>query len=394
MSRSDAARTEGDTPMLRWLVLPMTVFAYLAATVSASTPGDRDHDRLPDRWERNHHLSTTRPSAKRDPDGDRLNNRRELQLRTHPRRADTDRDRLRDGAEVRRFHTNPRRRDSDGDGFSDRCELRLGTNPRKRRNRPKRRCSKPPQTPPMEPAPAEPSPIAGMGYHQTFRDDFDTLNRGVWDDHIWYDCCPRASWTGFQTAEDGVLRLRTSRSYSCGSGCHYPMNTVTTQTSGKTFRYGYFEARMKWSGGHGAWPAFWLYSYQHAIDEDQCKTQAGEIDVMEGQGSEPNVLYGTVHSNTNGCAPEDDQNGNNYQPLDADLTAGFHTYAALWTPTAISWFLDDKLIMSAQTYATNNQRMFLLLQMWSGGWTKDPDATTPDVIETQVDLVRVWQKSG
>ena len=91
--------------MLRWLVLPMTVFAYLAATVSASTPGDRDHDHLPDRWERNHHLSATTPSAKRDPDGDRLNNRRELRLRTHPRRADTDRDRLRDGAEVRRFHT-------------------------------------------------------------------------------------------------------------------------------------------------------------------------------------------------------------------------------------------------------------------------------------------------
>ena len=322
--------------------------------------------------------SATTPSAKRDPDGDRLSNRRELRLRTHPRRADTDGDRLRDGAEVRRFHTNPRKRDTDRDGFSDRCELRKGTNPRKRRSRPKRPCSKSPQTPPRDPAHAEPSPIAGMGYHQTFRDDFDTLNRGVWDDHIWYDCCPSAAWDGFQHAQNGILHLATSRSFIGSGGSPYPINTVTTQTSGKTFQYGYFEARMKWSGGHGAWPAFWLYSYRHAIDEDQCKTQAGEIDVMEGQGLEPTVLYGTVHSNTNGCAPEDDQNGNNYQPLDAEpAVAGFHTYAALWTPTAISWFLDDKLIMSAQTYATNNQRMFLLLQMWSGGWTKDPDATTP-----------------
>ena len=131
--------------MLKWLVLPMVVFAYLAATVSASAPRDRDHDRLPDRWERKHHLSTTKPSARRDPDGDRLSNRRELRLRTHPRRADTDRDRLRDGAEVRRFHTNPRKRDTDGDGFRDRCELRKGTNPRKRRSRPKRRCSSSPR---------------------------------------------------------------------------------------------------------------------------------------------------------------------------------------------------------------------------------------------------------
>jgi hypothetical protein len=142
--------------MLKWLVLPMAVFAYLAATVSAAAPGDRDRDRLPDRWERKHHLSAATPSAKRDPDRDRLNNRRELRLRTHPRRADSDRDRLRDGAEVRRFHTNPRKRDTDGDGFRDRCELRKGTNPRKRRSRPKRRCSKPRREPPRQLTPAPP----------------------------------------------------------------------------------------------------------------------------------------------------------------------------------------------------------------------------------------------
>ena len=142
--------------MLRWLVLPVVAFAYLAATVSASAFRDRDHDRLPDRWERKHHLSTSAPSAGHDPDGDHLRNRRELRLGTHPRRPDTDRDRLRDGAEVRRFHTNPRKRDTDGDGFRDRCELRRGTNPRRRRSRPERRCSNSPETPPRQPAPTPP----------------------------------------------------------------------------------------------------------------------------------------------------------------------------------------------------------------------------------------------
>jgi hypothetical protein len=118
--------------MLKWLVLPVVVFAYLVATVSAAAPRDRDHDRLPDRWERKHDLSTKQPSAKRDPDGDRLSNRRELRRRT-----------------------NPRKRDSDGDGFSDRCELRKHTSPRKRRSRPKSRCSKSPKalTPPGSPKP-------------------------------------------------------------------------------------------------------------------------------------------------------------------------------------------------------------------------------------------------
>jgi beta-glucanase (GH16 family) len=381
--------------MLKWVMLPLAGIASLGALASGGTPRDRDHDRLPDRWERAHHLSISRPSAKGDPDRDHLRNLRELRLRTNPRRADTDRDGLRDGVEVHRFHTNPRRPDSDRDGFTDRCEIRRGTSPHSQRSRPQRPCSRHAPSTPDSPAPPNPAPIAlDTGYHLTFRDEFDALDRTVWDDHIWYDERPHAAWTNFQYVENGTLHLATSRNFSCGSGCNYPMNTITTQSSGKTFQYGYFEARMKWSGGHGAWPAFWLYSYRHATDEDQCKTLAGEIDVMEGQGSEPEVFYGTVHSNTNGCPPDDDQNGNNYQPVDTDLTAGFHTYAALWTPGTITWYLDDRPVMSASPYSSDNQRMFLLLQMWTGGWTRDPDSTTPDRIETQVDWVRVWQKSG
>jgi hypothetical protein len=155
MSRVGTAQPEKSTPMSKWLVLPTIVLVYIATSATAAAPRDRDHDRLPDRWERNHQLSTAIPSAKRDPDSDRLSNRRELRLRTHPRRADSDRDRLRDRAEVRRFHTNPRRRDTDGDGFRDRCELRSGTNPRNRRSRPIRRCSdSPPRHVTPTPAPA------------------------------------------------------------------------------------------------------------------------------------------------------------------------------------------------------------------------------------------------
>jgi hypothetical protein len=78
-------KTEQNAPMLKWLVLPMVVFAYLAATVIAAAPRDRDHDRLPARWERSHGLSAAKASARRDPDRDRLTNRRELRHRTHPR---------------------------------------------------------------------------------------------------------------------------------------------------------------------------------------------------------------------------------------------------------------------------------------------------------------------
>ena len=86
--------------MSKWLVLPLVALAYLAGSAVAATPRDRDHDRIPDRWEQRFHLSISKVSAKADPDEDRLRNRREFRLSTNPRKWDTDGDRLGDGAEV------------------------------------------------------------------------------------------------------------------------------------------------------------------------------------------------------------------------------------------------------------------------------------------------------
>jgi hypothetical protein len=122
--------------MSRWLVPALVVLAYFAAAAGGVGGRDRDHDRIADRWEKRYHLSTSRKSAKGDPDRDGLRNLREFRLRTHPRRKDTDRDGLRDRAEVRRHHTNPRKRDTDRDGYGDGVEVRAGTNPRDRASQP------------------------------------------------------------------------------------------------------------------------------------------------------------------------------------------------------------------------------------------------------------------
>jgi hypothetical protein len=158
-NRGDAAQGEEKTRMWKRLVLTTFALLCVASPASAASRRDRDHDGLPDRWERKHHLSTHIRNSGRDPDHDGLSNRRELRRRTNPHRRDTDRDGLRDGAEVRRYHTNPRRRDTDrdglrdgaevhryhtkprkwdtdGDGWSDGAEVRAGTNPRDRRSHP------------------------------------------------------------------------------------------------------------------------------------------------------------------------------------------------------------------------------------------------------------------
>ena len=238
-----------------------------------------------------------------------------------------------------------------------------------------------------------PPPIAGKGYHHVFDNEFNSFNRAIWDDHIWYDDPPGRAWAPTQYVRGGILNLvsrRNDRYPGCDSNC-YPIITATTFSSRKSFQYGYFEARMRWTKGTGSWPAFWLISTAWART-GSCSTPSGELDVMEGQGSEPTVLYGTIHKESAGRCGGDDQNDNNYQPVGVDLTKAFHTYAALWTATKVSWYLDNRLIMSAPTYPSANQPMFLLLQMWSGGWTRDPDSTTPNELRTQVDWVRVWQR--
>src|SRR5262249_48934715 len=70
--------------------------------------------------------------AEEDRDEDGLTARREFQLGTDPRKADSDGDGLTDGDEVNGrngFATDPLRADTDGDGISDRVELLAGSSP-------------------------------------------------------------------------------------------------------------------------------------------------------------------------------------------------------------------------------------------------------------------------
>jgi beta-glucanase (GH16 family) len=245
-----------------------------------------------------------------------------------------------------------------------------------------------------------PGPIAGKGYHLAWHEPFNHFRRHVWTRKIWYDDPPprHAVYT-----RHGVLHLVSRRSQG------YRGINVTTLKS-HSFRRGYFEARMRWTKGQGAWPAFWLLSTRHAknssawpdvnpycanngLPEAQC--YAAELDVFEGQGSEPRVFYGTLHRNSCGCyGVDDDANyNNNYHPQRKNLTTRFHLYAALWTESRVTWYLDGKKLMSTSTYDSTDQPMFLILQMLAtGAWTGDPDSSTPNALHTEVDWVKVWRK--
>jgi hypothetical protein len=115
-----------------WGKLAMSIAAMLVASLAifaaAALARDRNHDQLPDSWEKHNNLSLKVKQAKRDPDRDKLNNRDEYKSKTNPRKADTDNDGLKDGAEIDEG-TNPRDADSDDDGLKDGFEVQIDYDP-------------------------------------------------------------------------------------------------------------------------------------------------------------------------------------------------------------------------------------------------------------------------
>ena len=245
----------------------------------------------------------------------------------------------------------------------------------------------------------DPKPIAGQGYHQVFRDDFDKLGSTAWGKGTWYD---PGSPSNAIFVRDGVLNLVSRRSQG------YPDITLSSEAGSKrrVFKRGYFEARMKWTRGKGAWPAFWLSSYRNATNQawpsinPYCERNGlasalcwnSELDVFEGQGLEPHTFYGTLHRNTNGSfGVRDRTNHPAWKRVGPNLTKRFHKYAVLWTANEVRWYLDGHKILRTSTFASTDQPMFLLFDMWIG-WADTPDASTPDALRTKVDWVRVWRR--
>jgi hypothetical protein len=81
------------------LVASCLGLAALLALPSGAAARDRNHDRIPDRWEKAHHLSLKVNEARRDQDRDGLGNRGEFQADDKPHDPDTDNDGTEDGDE-------------------------------------------------------------------------------------------------------------------------------------------------------------------------------------------------------------------------------------------------------------------------------------------------------
>src|SRR4051795_7339880 len=83
---------------MTWFALALGALALLAMP-SLAAAKDRNHDHIPDRWEKRHHLSLKTNQARLDQDRDHLRNRAEFLAGDNPRDRDSDDDGVMDGSE-------------------------------------------------------------------------------------------------------------------------------------------------------------------------------------------------------------------------------------------------------------------------------------------------------
>jgi hypothetical protein len=226
------------------------------------------------------------------------------------------------------------------------------------------------------------APLAATacGKHQArtvFRDDFNTLDQRIWHRGLWFEAQPPP---GDSYVSRGVLHLTTKRSEG------YIAVHLSTHPA-RAFKQGYFEARIKVPAGNGSRPAFWLMSNNWMATGDCTVLKNSELDIMDNYGSTPTFLNFGLHSNTsNNCGETDQIRWPYYFDTKKVLSNDWHLYAARWTKTYVAWYVDGRQVASVPTYASTDQPMAIQLSSYA----ESPDASTPDVLDMQVDWVRVW----
>ena len=121
------------------------------------------------------------------------------------------------------------------------------------------------------------------GYRLKWIDDFDLFNyawdrAGLrdWREGVWWNPPnPQAEIFG----RNSVLNL-----------CWRPgMELEMDVSSLLAWRYGYFEATMRWDNLPFVWPAFWMIPQQGATAAEN-----GEIDIVEAQYSNPGMIFSVI----------------------------------------------------------------------------------------------------
>lgn len=259
--------------------------------------------------------------------------------------------------------------------------------------------------PTMTPVPTStpvPSPTPEWerpGWNIVWQDEFDgtEINRENWTFDTGGGGWGNAEWEAYTDRPEnarvvnGRLVIEARQEEATFSGLPYSSARMKTQGL-HAWQYGRIEARMKLPYGQGIWPAFWMLGEN--IPQKGWPA-AGEIDIMEHIGREPDHIYATVHAP--GYSGGNGVGSSVIVPPDS-LKNDFHVYAIEWQENEIRWYFDDQEYFKITPADVPEQWIFdhpffIIINLAVGGrWPGYPNTTTTFPQFLFVDYVRVYQK--
>ena len=236
----------------------------------------------------------------------------------------------------------------------------------------------------------------------------DEFNEGVIDPGMWTYDVGGGGWGNgqfeYDTAQHWNSYVTNGSLVIEADVTNYMGNSFTSArmlTQGRfAFKYGSLEARIKMPNtGNGLWPAFWMMGNNAgAIVWPQC----GEIDIGE-MGAAAGISQG-IQQELIDCAlhySDVDTNAVNvasWLTAPENLSLDYHLYQMSWTPTTITFSLDNVPYGSwnISNVPMFQQPMFLILNLAIGGYNPSytgvysPGAVTaPFPARMYVDYIRI-----
>ena len=208
-----------------------------------------------------------------------------------------------------------------------------------------------------------------------------------------------------QTAyvSDGTLKIRAIK-----SGTWKSARLKTEDADGThSWKYGYFEARMKMPKGKGVWPAFWMMPHDPTGKSGDGAygtwPRSGELDILEfSPGTTGNKVYSTVHHSMSSTEASKDSYSSLGSKVFDDASSAWHTYGLRWTESYVEAFYDGESLGTSYYNGGYNspkgwtswpydQKFYIILNLAMGGNLGGSIDSSLTEAVLEVDYVRVYQ---
>ena len=200
---------------------------------------------------------------------------------------------------------------------------------------------------------------------------------------------------------DGTLKIVAKKELYVYEGVNRAY-TSARLNSKFDIRYGRIDVRAKLPVSKGTWPAIWTLgtnigevgNYYGTSYGNVGWPECGEIDIMEQNGTNKQLLYGTFHWSDSGGQQDSFGLIKDISSLNvSNLSTEFHLYSLIWTSASLKIYVDNFLVSSIENTASIpfDNPHYLLLNVAMGGTLGGVVPGTFEEDKMEIDYVRFYQ---